>query len=107
MNKYDQKFMDSAIQWATYSYCKRKQVGAVLTRYNREIASGYNGTITGSESNTCEDYFYECPHCHLTAKTTKELFTINKDMTMDDPYAKRLKLFCNKCNSLISLDLTT
>ncbi len=59
--KYTNKFMDSAIQWSTYSYCKRKQVGAVLVKDNREIASGYNGTITGHTfiSNTGSMVFKE------------------------------------------------
>ncbi len=62
MKKYNKKFMNSAIAWSKYSYCKRKQVGAVLVKDNREIASGYNGTISGSihkwnnePDNLCED----------------------------------------------------
>lgn len=46
--------MEVAWVFAEQSYCKRRQVGAVLVKDNRILATGYNGTISG-RSNDCED----------------------------------------------------
>lgn len=40
--------------WSTNSYCKRRQVGALLVKDNMIISDGYNGTPSGFE-NICED----------------------------------------------------
>lgn len=40
--------------WATNSYCKRRQVGALLVKNKMIISDGYNGTPSGFE-NKCED----------------------------------------------------
>lgn len=40
--------------WARNSYCKRRQVGALLVKDNMIISDGYNGTPSGFE-NVCED----------------------------------------------------
>jgi dCMP deaminase len=54
MNKYNKTFMRIAYAWGEESYCKRKKVGAVIVKDNREISSGYNGTISGAK-NECEE----------------------------------------------------
>ena len=43
-----------AEQWSKLSYCKRKQVGALIVKNNMIISDGYNGTPSGFENN-CED----------------------------------------------------
>jgi dCMP deaminase len=43
-----------AIEWAKLSYCKRKQVGALIVKDNMIISDGYNGTPSGY-TNCCED----------------------------------------------------
>lgn len=53
MNKFDKFYMELAIKVANFSYCKRKQVGAVFVK-DEVICIGYNGTISGKENN-CED----------------------------------------------------
>ena len=40
--------------WARNSYCKRRQVGALLVKDRMIISDGYNGTPSGFE-NICED----------------------------------------------------
>ncbi len=40
--------------WAQNSYCKRRQVGALLVKDKMIISDGYNGTPAGFE-NICED----------------------------------------------------
>lgn len=54
MNKFDSKYLRMARIWATNSYCKRRQVGALLVKDNMIISDGYNGTPSGFENN-CED----------------------------------------------------
>ena len=40
--------------WAENSYCKRRQVGALIVKDKMIISDGYNGTPAGFE-NVCED----------------------------------------------------
>ncbi|MCR4663945.1 MAG: dCMP deaminase family protein [Paludibacteraceae bacterium] len=50
----DHLYMKMARTWAENSYCKRRQVGALLVNDNMIISDGYNGTPSGFENN-CED----------------------------------------------------
>ena len=43
-----------AKEWAKLSYCKRKQVGALIVKDRMIISDGYNGTPSGFNNN-CED----------------------------------------------------
>ena len=43
-----------ATEWAKLSYCKRKQVGALIVKVRMIISDVYNGTPSGFE-NRCED----------------------------------------------------
>jgi len=52
--KYDIAYLRMAREWAKLSYCKRKQVGAIIVKDKMIISDGYNGTPTGFE-NVCED----------------------------------------------------
>ena len=52
--KYDKAYLRMAAEWGKLSYCKRKQVGAIVVRDRMIISDGYNGTPTGFE-NVCED----------------------------------------------------
>lgn len=52
--KYDKAYLRMAEEWGNLSYCKRKQVGAIIVRDRMIISDGYNGTPTGFE-NYCED----------------------------------------------------
>ncbi len=53
-HKYDVAYLRMAQEWAKLSYCKRKQVGALIVRDRMIISDGYNGTPSGFE-NCCED----------------------------------------------------
>jgi dCMP deaminase len=53
-NKYDKAYLRLAKEWSKLSYCKRKQVGAIIVRDKMIISDGYNGTPSGFE-NCCED----------------------------------------------------
>lgn len=50
----DQRYLKMAMIWAQNSYCKRRQVGALLVKEKMIISDGYNGTPSGFE-NICED----------------------------------------------------
>ncbi|MBR1516119.1 MAG: dCMP deaminase family protein [Paludibacteraceae bacterium] len=50
----DHLYMKMARTWSENSYCKRRQVGALLVSDNMIISDGYNGTPSGFENN-CED----------------------------------------------------
>ena len=52
--KYDVAYLKMAMEWAKLSYCKRRQVGALIVKDRMIISDGYNGTPTGFE-NICED----------------------------------------------------
>ncbi|MDT0606068.1 deoxycytidylate deaminase [Croceitalea rosinachiae] len=52
--KYDKAYLRMAREWGRLSYCKRKQVGAIIVKDRMIISDGYNGTPTGFE-NYCED----------------------------------------------------
>lgn len=53
-NKYDVAYLKMALEWAKLSYCKRKQVGALIVKDRTIISDWYNGTPSGFE-NCCED----------------------------------------------------
>ena len=59
-NKFDKIHMETAITWSKESYCKRNQVGAVISLKDRSTIPAYNGTISGMDNN-CEK---ECYACH-------------------------------------------
>jgi dCMP deaminase len=50
----DKRYLSMARIWAQNSYCKRRQVGALIVKDRMIISDGYNGTPSGFE-NDCED----------------------------------------------------
>jgi dCMP deaminase len=52
--QFDLRYIQMARVWAKNSYCKRRQVGALLVKDRMIISDGYNGTPSGFE-NECED----------------------------------------------------
>ncbi|MBN2639192.1 MAG: dCMP deaminase family protein [Bacteroidales bacterium] len=55
--KFDRSYLEMALVWAKNSYCKRRQVGALIVKDRMIISDGYNGTPSGFE-NVCEDEDY-------------------------------------------------
>lgn len=47
--KYDLAYLDMAKRWGKLSYCKRKQVGALIVKNRMIISDGYNGTPSDSK----------------------------------------------------------
>ncbi|MCF6170982.1 MAG: dCMP deaminase family protein [Bacteroidales bacterium] len=52
--KFDKSYLKMAHVWAKNSYCRRRQVGALIVKNRMIISDGYNGTPSGFE-NICED----------------------------------------------------
>ena len=50
----DSRYLRMARIWSENSYCKSRQVGALIVKDKRIISDGYNGTPSGFE-NVCED----------------------------------------------------
>ncbi len=53
-HELDLRYLRMARIWAENSYCKRRQVGALIVKDKMIISDGYNGTPSGFE-NVCED----------------------------------------------------
>lgn len=54
ISKFDIAYLRMAMEWAKLSYCRRKQVGALIVKDRMIISDGYNGTPSGFD-NVCED----------------------------------------------------
>lgn len=52
--QFDGRYLEMARIWAQNSYCKRRQVGALIVHGKMIISDGFNGTPSGFE-NICED----------------------------------------------------
>ncbi len=52
--QFDKHYLEMAKIWAKNSYCKRRQVGALIVKDKMIISDGFNGTPEGFE-NECED----------------------------------------------------
>lgn len=52
--QFDKNYLEMAAVWAKNSYCKRRQVGALIVKDKMIISDGFNGTPEGFE-NECED----------------------------------------------------
>lgn len=50
----DCRYLRMARIWSENSYCRRRQVGALLVKDKMIISDGYNGTPSGFD-NVCED----------------------------------------------------
>ncbi|HBS85450.1 MAG: CMP deaminase [Bacteroidetes bacterium GWF2_38_335] len=53
-DQFDRHYLEMARIWAKNSYCKKRQVGALIVKDRMIISDGYNGTPSGFE-NECED----------------------------------------------------
>jgi len=84
-NKYKKTFMRIAYVWAEESYCKRRKVGAVIVKDNRDIAPGYNGTVSGAD-NCCEEEYGEPSKEESTV--TRQLFNSSIEETAQS-YCKK------------------
>ena len=99
MGKYDKSMMGTAELFAKQSYCKKGQVGAVLERDGRILATGYNGTIAG-QKNECEDIFYVCPNCKKSETELENLVETNSIQSAEHR-GMQFSAYCKKCHELL------
>ncbi|EJW04073.1 hypothetical protein EDEG_01649 [Edhazardia aedis USNM 41457] len=66
---WDQYFMNIAFAISERSNCMKRKVGCVITKNNRVVSAGYNGTPTGMAN--CHDY--GCKRCNSNARRNVDL----------------------------------
>ena len=77
--KLDLRYLRMARIWAENSYCKRRQVGALVVKDKMIISDGYNGTPSGFE-NVCEENDVTKPYVlHAEANAITKLARSSKD----------------------------
>ena len=79
--KLDLRYLRMARIWAENSYCKRRQVGALVVKDKMIISDGYNGTPSGFE-NICEENDITKPyvlHAEANAITKSARSSNNSD----------------------------
>ena len=71
--KLDIRYLRMAKIWAENSYCKRRQVGALVVKDQMIIRDGYNGTPRGFD-NVCEENNVTLPYVlHAEANAITKL----------------------------------
>ena len=75
----DKKYLRMARIWAENSYCKRRQVGALVVKDHMIISDGYNGTPSGFD-NVCEENNVSFPYVlHAEANAITKLARSNNN----------------------------
>jgi dCMP deaminase len=85
--------------WGKNSYCKRRQVGALLVKDRIIISDGYNGTPSGFE-NECEDSGVTKPYVlHAEANAITKVAKSNNSSEGSTLYVTSSP--CMECAKLI------
>lgn len=98
--KYDKAYLRIAAEWSKLSYCKRKQVGAIIVRDRMIISDGYNGTPSGFE-NCCEDNDGLTHWYVLHAEANAILKVANSTQSCKDATLYITMSPCKDCSKLI------
>ena len=94
--------METAKLFGAMSYCKRKQVGAVLsTDKGRILATGYNGTLAGLDNN-CEDANNITSDLVLHAEQNIVVWCAENGVSMKDTVMYITISPCQHCAKLIA-----
>ena len=98
--KYDRAYLKMAEEWGTLSYCKRKQVGALIVKNRMIISDGYNGTPSGFE-NVCEDEDYKTKWYVLHAEANAILKVAASTQSCQGATLYITLSPCKECSKLI------
>ena len=98
--KYDKAYLRIASEWSKLSYCKRKQVGAIIVRDRMIISDGYNGTPSGFE-NCCEDEAGLTQWYVLHAEANAILKVARSTQTCENATLYITLSPCKECSKLI------
>jgi dCMP deaminase len=108
MTKYDKKMIETALSWAEMSSCKKKQVGSIISRNDRIISVGYNGSIPKDlssspelTSNECEDADGNTKEHILHAEYNAIMFLVREQVSLDNSTIYLTTKPCLKCAELI------
>ena len=71
---WDEYFAAQALLIANRATCKRAKVGAVLVKDNKVIATGYNGSVSGTEHCLDQECLMIDGHCARTMVHKKSPF---------------------------------
>ena len=97
--KLDLRYLRMARIWAENSYCKRRQVGALVVKDKMIISDGYNGTPSGFE-NVCEDNNVTKPYVlHAEANAITKLARSSNNSDGSTLYVTASP--CIECSKLI------
>lgn len=98
--KYDKAYMRMAYEWAKLSYCKRKQVGALIVKGRMIISDGFNGAPTGFD-NCCEDKEGNTKWYVLHAEANAILKVAGSTQSCKDATLYITLSPCKECSKLI------
>ena len=97
--KLDLRYLRMARIWAENSYCKRRQVGALVVKDKMMISDGYNGTPSGFE-NVCEENNITKPYVlHAEANAITKLARSSNNSEGSTLYVTASP--CIECSKLI------
>lgn len=96
----DKRYLKMAAIWAQNSYCKRRQVGAILVKDKMIISDGYNGTPSGFENN-CEDENFKTKPYVLHAEANAITKVAKSSNSSDGATLYVTSSPCLECSKLI------
>lgn len=99
-SKFDIAYLKMAKEWAKLSYCKRKQVGALIVKDRMIISDGYNGTPSGFE-NCCEDESGKTHWFVLHAEANAILKLAGSTQSAKDATLYLTLSPCKECSKLV------
>ncbi|MBQ6078774.1 MAG: dCMP deaminase family protein [Muribaculaceae bacterium] len=95
----DSRYLRMTQIWAENSYCRRRQVGALLVKDKMIISDGYNGTPSGFE-NVCEEGDHSKPYVlHAEANAITKVARSNNSSDGATLYVTTSP--CMECSKLI------
>lgn len=98
--KFDKAYLKMAMEWAKLSYCKRRQVGALIVKDRMIISDGYNGTPSGFE-NCCEDKDGKTQWFVLHAEANAILKLASSTQSAKDATLYLTLSPCKECSKLV------
>jgi dCMP deaminase len=96
----DSKYLAMARIWSENSYCKRRQVGALIVKDKMIISDGYNGTPSGME-NICENEDGRTKDCVLHAEANAITKVAKSSNSSDGATLYVTTSPCMECSKLI------
>lgn len=96
----DKKYLAMARIWSENSYCKRRQVGALIVKDKMIISDGYNGTPSGMK-NVCEDEDGITKECVLHAEANAITKVAKSSNSSDGATLYVTTSPCVECSKLI------